>query len=79
MGLLNRKKKQKNSMFLYSEEALNQYEEYIMEQFGEYESVFHELVSLDIHLDILIIPPTEEHNYYQLITMGMGAYSMHTP
>lgn len=79
MGLLNRKKKQKNSMFLYSEEALNQYEEYIMEQFGEYESVFHELVSLDIHLDILIIPPTEEHNYYQLITMGMGAYSMNTP
>ena len=79
MGLFHRKKKKSHPMFLYTEEELNQYEQYIMEQFGEYEHVFHEVVSSDIHLDIIIIPPTEKNNYYQLITMGMGAYPMNVP
>ena len=47
--------------------------------FGEYEQVFHEIVSPDIHLDIIIVPPTEKNNYYKLITMGMGAYGMNVP
>lgn len=66
-------------MYLYSEEELNQYEQYITEQFGEYTEVFHEIVSPDIHLDVIIIPPTEDSNYYKLITMGMGAYKMSVP
>lgn len=36
-------------------------------------------MSPDIHLDIIIIPPTEDNNYYKLITMGMGAYKMNVP
>ena len=79
MGLFHRKKKKSHPMFLYTEEELNQYEQYIMEQFGEYEHVFHEVVSSDIHLDMIIIPPTEKSNYYELITMGMGAYPMNVP
>ena len=65
--------------YLYTEEELDQYEKYIMEQFGEYEEVIHEIVSPDIHLDIIVVPPTEKNNYYKLITMGMGAYKMNIP
>ncbi len=78
MGLLDKFKKKEN-MYLYTEKELDLYEKYIMEQFGEYTEVFHEIVSPDIHLDIIIIPPTEKNNYYKLITMGMGAYKMNVP
>lgn len=82
MGLFDRFKKKESitdSMYLYSEEMLDQYDRYIIEQFGEYQEVFHEIVSLDIHLDVIIIPPTEDSNYYKLITMDMGAYKMNVP
>ena len=72
-------RKKRNDMYLYTEEQLEQYEEFITEQFGEFTEVFHEIVSENIHLDIIVIPPTEECNYYKLITMGMGAYPMNIP
>lgn len=75
MGLFNLM----NKRYLYTEKELDQYEEFIEEQFGEYKEVFHEIVSPDIHLDIIIVPPTEKNNYYKLITMGMGAYKMKIP
>ena len=47
--------------------------------FGSFEQVFHELVSPDIHVDICVIPPSEERDYYTLVTMGMGAHRMKVP
>lgn len=41
--------------------------------------VFHELVSPDIHVDICVITPSEERDYYSLVTMGMGAHRMNVP
>lgn len=91
MGLFDKLKKKEASspaqasspamgpMYLYTEEEINQYEQYVMDQFGEYTEVFHEIVSPDIHLDIIIIPPTDDNHYYKLITMGMGAYKMNVP
>lgn len=73
------KKKKTSAMYLYTEEQLDEYEKFIMDNFGEYKEVFHEIVSPDIHLDIIIVPPTEDANYYKLITMGMGAYKMNVP
>ena len=55
------------------------YEEHIDKYFGKVENVFHELVSPDIHVDICIIPPAEERDYYTLVTMGMGARRMNVP
>lgn len=71
--------KDKNRTYLYTEEQINAYEGFIKESFGEFETVFHEIVSPDIHLDIIVVPPTEENNFYKLITMGMGAYEMNVP
>lgn len=72
-------KKQENSMYLYSVEELKQFDQFIRSNFGDYSDVMHEVYSPDIHLDIIVIPPTEENNYYKLITMGMGAYKMKVP
>lgn len=79
MKIFDKFKKQESNMYLYTEKELDLYEKYIEEQFGDYNEVFHEIVSPDIHLDIIIIPPTESNNYYKLITMGMGAYKMNVP
>lgn len=64
---------------VYSVEEMNIIEEHIQQYFGECKNVFHELVSPDIHVDICIVPPDGERNYYTLITMGMGAHRMNVP
>lgn len=81
MGLFDvfKRKKNKQEQFFYTESEMEQYETYIAEQFGEFDGVFHEIISPDIHLDVIIVPPTPENNYYKLITMGMGAYKMDIP
>ena len=80
MGLIDKlKKKKTDHMYLYTDKELDEYEKYIEEIFGDYKEVFHEIISTDIHLDIIIVPPTNERPYYKLITMGMGAYPMNVP
>ena len=85
MGLFDRFKKKKvavenaEDMYLYTEQEIGEYECYIQENFGEYKEVLHEIISPDIHLDIILVPPTDEDPYYKLVTMGMGAYTMNVP
>lgn len=76
---MNRNSKEELHRYLYSEKELNKLSAYIEQQYGEYGEVFHELVSPDIHLDIVLIPPTDEQPYYKLVTMGAGAYKMSMP
>lgn len=64
---------------VYTEEEMEAVEGHIEQYFGKVENVFHELVSPDIHVDICIVPPTEERDYYTLVTMGMGAHRMNVP
>ena len=64
---------------VYSKEELNTLEQHIEKYFGPFKNVFHEIASPDIHVDIVIIEPTPERNYYVLITTGMGARKMNTP
>ena len=64
---------------IYTEEEMEAIEGHIQQYFGEFENVFHELSSPDIHVDICVVPPSEERNYYTLVTMGMGAHRMNVP
>lgn len=64
---------------MYDEEEMNAIEEHIKEYYGEFPTVLHEIVSPDIHVDICIVPPTDERPYYTLVTMGMGAHIMNIP
>ena len=84
MGLFDKfKKKDKNEnfmpMYLYDEKDLDEVEAYITKAFGEYDSVFHEIFSPDIHLDVCLVNPTEEEPFYKLVTRGAGAYEMNIP
>lgn len=64
---------------LYEEDELDALEEHIKEYYGDFPTVFHEISSPDIHCDVYIIPPSDEKNYYTLMTVGMGAHVMDIP
>ena len=64
---------------IYSEDEMKAVEAHIEKYFGPIDNVIHEIVSPDIHVDICLIKPTEERDYYTLVTMGMGAHKMDVP
>lgn len=64
---------------LYTEEELDAVDAHIVAWFGEYENVFHEIASPDIHVDVCIVDPTPERDHYTLVTTGMGAHRMNVP
>ena len=59
MGLFNKLFKRREPMYLYDDKELDEVDAYITKAFGDFDSVFHEIVSPDIHLDVCFIPPTE--------------------
>ena len=63
----------------YTEKEIEKLSEYIRQQYGEYEDVLHEIVSPDIHCDIVVVPPSEKQPYFKLVTVGAGAYKMQIP
>ena len=64
---------------VYTEDEMKAIENHIQQYFGQFENVFHELSSPDIHVDVCVVPPSEERDYYTLVTMGMGAHRMNVP
>lgn len=64
---------------MYDDDELDALEEHIKVYYGDFPTVFHETLSKDFICDIACIPPTEERNYYTLVTMGMGAHIMNIP
>lgn len=64
---------------VYSFEEMQSVGAHIEKYFGKYGRVMHELASPDIHVDIYVIPPRAEHEYYTLVTCGMGAHKMEVP
>ena len=66
-------------MIMYSEHDMSAYEKMLEKKVGPVSSVNHELVSPDLHIDVLHLSPTAERDYYTLITMGMGVYKMPVP
>ena len=69
----------KPKLKLYREKELAAVEAHITKYFGAYEQVFHEIVSNDIHCDILHIPPSPERDFITLVTLGAGAHKMNLP
>jgi len=72
-------KKKKNLPEVYTEQEWDAVEAHIIANFGDYQNVLHEILSPDIHVDICLIEPTADRNYYTLVTMGMGAHRMSIP
>ena len=61
--------REKIPLYDYTEKEWNKVSAYIEQQYGKYDNVLHELVSPDIHCDIVLVEPTEDQPYYKLITL----------
>ncbi|MCW5766340.1 MAG: suppressor of fused domain protein [Phycisphaeraceae bacterium] len=46
---------------------------------GPVESVLHEILSPEVHLDVHVIPPTPEHRHWTLFTTGCAQQPMNVP
>jgi len=64
---------------LYTTEEMDRYHDVISKLFPGKYMVAHEIESLDIHLDLIVIEPTKERDHYVVVTMGMGAHQMSIP
>lgn len=63
----------------YSEEQLRAVKDHIDAYFGEISGIIGDPDPLGIKIDIAVIDPDEFHDYYTLVTIGMGAYEMNVP
>lgn len=61
------------------EQSIEQISAHIEKHVGPVAEVFHELVSDLVHIDVHIVNPTADRNYYTLITSGMSDRPMHAP
>lgn len=64
---------------MYDKKEMKTVDKFINKTFGKCPTVFHEIVSPDIHVDICLIPPDKNRDFYTLVTMGMGAHKMNVP
>lgn len=66
---------------LYTEPQFKAVDAHINKFFGKCSTVFHELLSPDIHCDIYIVPTRETQyiDFVTLITHGAGAHVMNVP
>ena len=60
-------------------ESLQAIDRHITRYVGPVATVFHEIVSDLVHIDVHIVEPTPERNFYTLVTSGMSDRPMTTP
>ncbi|MFK7910994.1 MAG: suppressor of fused domain protein [Akkermansiaceae bacterium] len=60
-------------------ENIDAISDHIEQHIGPVANVFHEIISDLIHIDIHIVEPTEERNFYTLVTSGMSDMPMAAP
>lgn len=61
------------------EASLELISQHVEKYIGPIQSVFHEIVSDLVHIDILYVAPTKERNYITLVTSGMSSLPMTVP
>src|SRR5262245_23182027 len=61
------------------EECLEQISDHIEEHLGKVASVFHEIVSDTVHIDVHIVKPDEDFPFTRLVTSGMSDLPMTIP
>ena len=63
----------------FDEHILEALEKHIEIHYGDNTEVFHEIVSDVIHIDVHIVRPCTERNYFTLITSGLSYLPMPVP
>ncbi|MEM9539334.1 MAG: suppressor of fused domain protein [Cyanobacteria bacterium P01_E01_bin.42] len=70
---------QQREVFPSNEETKRKLEAHITKYIGTIKEVFHEIISEFVHIDVYIVAPTEERNFYTLVTSGMSNCPMNCP
>lgn len=60
------------------QDSIEEISNHIEKHIGEIDSVFHEIISDKVHIDIHIVKPTKTKPYYTLVTSGMSDKPMNT-
>lgn len=60
-------------------ETIEQIEQHIERHVGPVATVYHELVSDLVHIDVHIVEPAAERDFYTLVTSGMSDRPMNAP
>lgn len=60
-------------------ENIDRISSHIEKHIGPVANVFHEMISDLVHVDIHIVNPTPERNFYTLVTSGMSDRAMNAP
>ena len=60
-------------------DALQAIDDHIERYLGPVDFVFHELASDVVHVDLHVVPPTEERPYLMIVTSGMSDLAMTVP
>lgn len=63
---------------LYTEDEAAAIRAHIEKYYGKIKTVSHSAAGC-VHLDICVIPPSIERDYYTLVTSGLGAHKMDVP
>ena len=58
---------------------LEDIEAHVEKHIGPIETIIHEHVSDQVHIDIIVVPPTPERPYTVLVTSGVGDLPMNVP
>src|SRR4051812_32971873 len=61
------------------EECIEQISAHIEAHLGKVETVFHEVVSDTVHVDVHFVKPTEGFPFVRLVTSGMSVLPMSVP
>lgn len=64
---------------MLTEKEMAAIEAFYKSTIGDYSSVFHEIFSPDIHVDVIAIPPSGDTKWWTVTTMGMSAAPMSAP
>ncbi len=63
----------------HSGRNLESVEQHVEQYIGEVETVFHEIMSDRVHLDVMFVPATDERPYHVLVTSGVSDLPMTVP
>ncbi len=69
----------KRDRFRYSEQDREIIEKFIKSDIGEIEDILYDTSKDEVVVDLFIVKPNEERNFYTLITCGLGARPMKIP
>lgn len=79
-SIIHHESQQHNSKVANSDEmAIEAISQHIEQYVGSPETVFHELISDLVHIDVHVVNPTPDRDYFTLVTSGMSDLSMTTP